>query len=170
MKLPFSQEVNGKPTHFVEKIWKGLKESLSKELHARHEAQMTHEELTKPYEVDSDIYPLVLPKIHTIRRDLKNRWKAKALIHFVINFRGNKTYQFAPVLPVVSTQKFLIKYSKVRTGVWSLDATIWIDGKLFLDDYLIIANNSGFESEQDFFDYFSEDYIGKIIHWTDLKY
>ena len=33
-----------------------------------------------------------------------------------------------------------------------------------------LAINDGFESLKHFFEYFNEDFEGKIIHWTDLKY
>lgn len=35
---------------------------------------------------------------------------------------------------------------------------------------LKLAINDGFESIDDFFNYFNEDTTGKIIHWTDLEY
>lgn len=172
MILGFSTQLNGKPTHFVEKIWKGLKENLSKELHAQHEAQMTQEELTKPYQVDSESYAKVKAKLHTIREDKKDRWKTGTNIDFYIDVRKKNMLRFAPVLPVVSTQQIIIKHDTVKTGVWSLDSTIYIDGKIVLDPaiYLKIAHYDGFDSIPDFFNYFNKDFKGKIIHWTDLKY
>ena len=46
-----------------------------------------------------------------------------------------------------------------------------IDGK-WLDDSQIekLALNDGFDSVKDFFNWFSEDFVGKIIHWTDARY
>ncbi|MFC6244002.1 hypothetical protein ACFP6C_03060, partial [Flavobacterium psychroterrae] len=98
MKLHFSQHIKDKPTHFVEKIWKGLKTCISQELYIEHEKRMSHEKLTKQYEVDIEVYEKVLPKIHTIRKDLKKDWHVGKPINFLINFRGNKTVYFAPVL------------------------------------------------------------------------
>jgi hypothetical protein len=34
----------------------------------------------------------------------------------------------------------------------------------------VIARHDGFDSVNDFLDWFSEDFTGKLIHWTDLKY
>ena len=33
-----------------------------------------------------------------------------------------------------------------------------------------LARNDGFDSIQAFFEWFKEDFEGKIIHWTDLRY
>lgn len=33
-----------------------------------------------------------------------------------------------------------------------------------------IAINDGFDSVDDFFSWFKDDFTGKIIHWTNLKY
>ncbi|MBP4137440.1 hypothetical protein [Flavobacterium geliluteum] len=174
MILGFSTQLNGKPTHFVEKIWKGLKENLSKELHALHEAQMTQEELTKPYEVDGDVYPLVKAKLHSLREDKKGRWKAGMKIDFFINVRKKDMFRFAPVLPVVSTQKVFMSYRyndliQISVG----------DKELFgYNERLEFAINDGFDTWRDFFDYFypqikatPDNFLKmKLIHWTDKKY
>jgi hypothetical protein len=34
----------------------------------------------------------------------------------------------------------------------------------------VLARNDGFATVKDFFEWFSEDYTGKIIHWTELRY
>jgi hypothetical protein len=34
----------------------------------------------------------------------------------------------------------------------------------------VIARKDGFDTLEDFLDWFSEDFTGKLIHWTDLKY
>ncbi|MBS7234285.1 hypothetical protein KHA90_25155, partial [Flavobacterium psychroterrae] len=98
-------------------------------------------------------------------------------INFLINFRGNKTVYFAPVLPVVSTQKIVLKYYNEKF-------LVYIDNKLFFygnSDFTVnesenhigmlqLAQNDGFDSIEDFCSYFNENYKGKIIHWTDFKY
>jgi hypothetical protein len=46
-----------------------------------------------------------------------------------------------------------------------------IDGRWITDAELkILSVNDGFDSVDDFFEWFNEDFAGKIIHWTDLKY
>lgn len=174
MILGFSTHLNGKPTHFIEKIWKGLKENISKELNIQHEANMSQEELTTPYEVDSDIYPIVKAKLHTIREDKNDRWKTGKKIDFYINVRKPNMLRFAPVLPVVSTQSVFMTYYH------SDIIQISVNGReLFgYNERLELAINDGFDSWENFFNYFypiiqaSEDkyFSGKIIHWTDFKY
>ena len=39
-----------------------------------------------------------------------------------------------------------------------------------LDQMETLAIADGFDSIEDFFKYFTNDFTGKIIHWTDLKY
>ena len=174
MILGFSTQLNGKPTHFVEKIWKGLKENLSKELHAQHEAQMTPEELTKPYEVDSAVYPLVKAKLHTIREDPKDRWKKGNNIDFFINVRKKDMFRFAPVLPVVSIQSVAMSYAYNDIIEISINGQQLHCQKKILE----FIQNDGFDTWKDFFDYFypiiqaKKDnwFEAKLIHWTDKFY
>lgn len=105
MILGFSTKINGKPTCFVEKIWKGLKNNISTELYSEIELKLSSQEMNKPYPVDTEVYEKVKPKLHTIREDLKDRWKPGTKIDFFINCRQPTMFRFAPVLPVVSVQK-----------------------------------------------------------------
>jgi hypothetical protein len=170
MILPFSTKLNGKPTYFVEKIWKGLKECISEELQHSFEKIMTPEELTNPYQVDGEVYLKVLPKIHTIREDKKDRWKPGTMIDFFINTRTKDMFRFAPRIPVVSIQKIEIERHNT-TGVWDKDFTVCID-EHYLNRLQIrcLSENDGFETIEAFFEYFSDTFTGKIIHWTDKKY
>lgn len=168
MILPFSTQLNGKPTHFVEKIWKGLKQ-LSEAENKEISAHLTYEETIKPYVMDDEAYPKVQPKLHTIRADVKGRWQPGKLIHFVINNRQPNYYQFAPVLPCVSVQAIDIRY--MPEGVNLKSFKVYVDGKrLLLPELEVLASNDGFDSVRDFMDYFNTDFTGKIIHWTNFKY
>lgn len=172
MILPFSTQLNGKPTYFVERIHKcfSLKEvymiaGLDPSVH-----------YPKDYNfVAKDKLPA---KLHTIRLDAKDRWKTGTMIDFFINCRQKDMFRFAPRIPVVSVQEVEIRY-------WADDcARILIDGKNFYggfvngqginqqqeDNILQLAQNDGFDTIEDFFAYFNEDFKGKIIHWTNLKY
>ncbi len=44
------------------------------------------------------------------------------------------------------------------------------DRKLKIEEVNQLAINDGFNSVDDFFQYFNTDFTGKLIHWTDLKY
>lgn len=167
MTLPFSTQLNGKPTYFVEKIHSGL---LQNDL-------LQGFDLGSDHNFDLDKLCSCEPKLHTLRDDVNDRWKAGNKIDFFINCRQKDMFRFAPVLPVVSVQKVTIKY---HTNTF----LVHIDGKLFFfgnRDFTVnefenyqgmrqLAQNDGFDTIEDFFTYFNEDFTGKIIHWTDLRY
>lgn len=179
MTLSFSTKwKDNKPTYFVEKILNGLIEFLpqlttqidSYEYNYNLRFNWTLKELENNQS-----------KIHTIRKDSKDRWKVGNKIHFVINNRTKNRFQFAPILTVKSIQKFEMKVE--RDGHWR-SYRIFIDDKLMyssheyeedlckwsLYDFELFALNDGFDNIRDFLDWFSEDFEGKIIHWTDTLY
>ena len=166
MILPFSTNINGKETFFVQKIWGSLKSKCN----LKDFIDETPTKFFASFEVSKNLKP----KLHTIREDKNDRWKIGTLIHFYINARQKNMFRFAPVLPVVSIQKIEIKMIGFSDGFrpW-----VKIDDKLFYDvaeklkpQMLQFAQNDGFDTIEDFFNYFDKDYLGKIIHWTDLKY
>ena len=125
------------------------------------------------------------PKRHTIRADEKNRWQKGKNIHFIINNRTPHRYQFAPTVEVKSVQGIKIRHfdNSVCIGVQSLDqagiTTLCFYEKTDdgykqrwngTDMIEQIAINDGFDSVDDFFAWFKDDFEGKLIHWTDTKY
>ena len=180
MILPFSTKLNGKPTYFVEKIHKSFR---IKEVNLKAAIDPTIH-YTKDYNfVAKD---KLAAKIHTIREDKNDRWKPGTMIDFFINTRTKDMFRFAPRIPVVSVQKFEIKWGLCKTI-----ATIFIDdvdyatfknyndGFGYRDLYypnsipargFSFIGNDGFDSKEDFLTYFNQDFTGKIIHWTDKKY
>jgi hypothetical protein len=170
MILGYSTIIDTKETHFVDKIWSGL---IQNEL-AFHEQikEFQNDYLLKTLK-ELEINIEVTPKLHTIREDIKNRWKVGAKIDFYINTRKEDMFRFAPILPVVSIQYIMITRNKHGK------AMVFIDGKIFyLQDWSVeqkykmlhFAKNDGFETTEAFFEYFDTDFNGKIIHWTNLKY
>lgn len=180
MILPFSTQINGKPNYFVESIWEGLLRNIFEEDKEYDEYLRLHKNKFGTYWdwFPNDHERLENPKIHTIREDKNNRWKPGNDIHFVINNRTKKSFQFAPVLPVVSVQRISIKHENTYTH--KKTATIEIDGNWFAaynfnqnniyGKLELLIKNDGFNSVEDFFNYFNEDFDGKIIHWTNFKY
>lgn len=168
MILPFSTQINGRPTYFVERIHKcfSLKEinmiaGLDPSVH-----------YPKDYNfIAKDKLPA---KLHTIRTDEKDRWKPGILIDYFINCRQKNMFRFAPRIPVVSVQNIEIFQSGKSS--WTVNdcesiPLVLIDGKdIHLTQIKELAQNDGFDSVEAFFEYFNEDYVGKIIHWTDKKY
>jgi hypothetical protein len=148
MILPFAQycdKKKKKSTYFAEKIWLCLvKQVLS---------------------FDSIMLLNLNPKIHTIREDKPNRWKAGSIIHAVYGNRTKFRFQFAPLFKCVSTQTIEIVFEPENIY-------IAIDNRLLNYDKICeLAANDGFENISEFFNYFDyKDFTGKIIHFTDFKY
>lgn len=187
MILGFSTKIKNKSTFFVEKILKallGLSESTNNLILKAQVANCIYNsgELLK-YEYADDILKKVdnvKPKLHTFRNDKNNRWKVGMIIDFYINVRTKLMFQFAPKLSVKSIQKVSILWSGGEINT----CTIWIDENCYVANYSVeynssqqrqqkmeqLSQNDGFDSVQDFLDYFSDDFYGKIIHWTDLVY
>lgn len=166
MILSFKTKIEDRPTYFVEKIWCGL---IDSNIEAGEYKKYNEKYITKDLVHE--------PKLHTIRQDKKNRWKPGMMIDFFINARQKDMFRFAPQIPVVSTQDISIIF-------WGTSVQVFIDGEWFGDAFFdqfkniecnnfdldTLAKNDGFDSLEEFFNYFNEDFKGKIIHWTDLKY
>lgn len=113
------------------------------------------------------------PKIHTMREDPHNRWRAGRSIQMV--YRGPKYSildHFNKGIPELekckSVQKVEIKWIKpeIPTG-----AEVIIDGRfLSYDEIDTLAINDGFNSIEDFFRWFRNNWSGYILHWTDFRY
>ena len=106
-------------------------------------------------------------KIHTIRQDRTERWKPGMVMHM---WRGNprnvskNPKEFCTRYRLVSKQEIFIspKLKQVQ---------ITVDGdKKTVYDMIELALNDGFDDEQQFWDYFTEDFKGYILHWTDYQY
>lgn len=188
MTLPFQQiwpermgELAGQPNYFVEKIIRALDMNFYSKVTLMdlfaETADISLEEFKKgscnPY------FPHI-PKIHTIREDKSNRWKSGNDIHFVINNVAKNRLQFAPLVKCVSVQKIQIIYKnymgeKIPTVTINSIEYVFDPYFQFSDPESCgiieeLAINDGFPSTEAFFQYFNEDFTGKIIHWTDLKY
>jgi len=156
MTLGFKTKINDKPTYFVEKILAGL----------HGEKGFQGFKLSNLYSHDLDYLETAKPKLHTIRYDDKDRWKIGNKIHFVIGNRTKKRFQFAQVLKVKSIQKIQIK------NVFNDRHSILIDDIILSKKQIeTLALNDGFNSVDEFWDYFTgTDADAKIIHWTNLRY
>jgi hypothetical protein len=172
MTLSFAEQLNQKATHFVEKIWQSL--------------------LTDNIEMNAFLFSeklkQIIPKIgkmkvgdfhqkrHTIREDKSNKWKAGNDIHMVINNRTPDRFQFAPTIKCISTQLIWIKSLEKKILVENyIDDNKTIPDNFFWkelqeDEVLSLIKNDGFDSVDEFWNYFNKDFSGKIIHWTNLKY
>lgn len=172
MILPFSTQLNGKPTQFVEKVLSGL---LCYELEPEETKKSIVHYSTfsaAKYEWTFEMVKEAKPKFHTIREDKKKRWNVGTNIDFFINCRQKDMFRFAPVLPVVDIQRVFMTYLPHLGNGFELS----IDGKQLMP-YEIeqLAVNDGFDSVEEFENYFisvmkDNEFSGKLIHWTDFKY
>lgn len=177
MILPFSTQLNGKPTFFIQKIWA----SLLKIDFDLYDDYLHLDGLPPQMPLPPSSYKSFTPKIHTIREDKNNRWKAGVMIDFFINCRTKSMFRFAPSIPVVSTQEVKIKYYNFYDD-YNKKVDVYVDD-CFLGQYYFssinpnkeselieLAQNDGFDTVEDFFVYFNKDFKGKLIHWTDKRY
>lgn len=185
MTLAFSQEIDNKPTFFVEKIWESILRN-GVEVNVHDFISTCKKSLVLNYVIGTHH-----PKIHTIRKDESNRWKPGRDIHMVINDRTPERYQFAPLIQCASIQYIKINwFDKGESDIpcstyiiqeehkdgelieWEIPIAVWIDDDNLLSTQEVesLAINDGFDSIEDFFAYFSEDFKGKIIHWTNQRY
>lgn len=162
MILPFSQKLNNKPTYFVEKIKKAFADKC-----IIHSASWDD----KIYTLNNEVYKECKPKLHTIRLDKSNRWKPDTLIHFVINNRSKNMMRFLPVLKCTFTQNIKIHYWYNPVTQQFDKPSVYVDNKeLTRKQINTLAVNDGFNNRAEFFEYFINDFEGKIIHWTNLMY
>lgn len=114
---------------------------------------------------------LIGKKIHTIRRDVIGRAKPGISIYMYDSEQDiSKGLKGFDIKPIVSTQLFEVKYTKLFA--WYIcGPVVSIDGrKLTILEIHELAVADGFDNIDQFFDWFNTDYTGKIIHWTDKRY
>lgn len=170
MTLAFSTKINGKPTRFPEKIWQSLMQDvgLTDEVYYQWHGEGKILDYNMGNNYDDGLFD-IYPKKHTIRADNANRWKEGNLIHPVINNRTPQRFQFAPTFKCTGVQKIEIGNPFPKNPNYT--GNVWVDGrKLNSIEMHDLAINDGFDSVEHFFQWFSEDFTGKIIHWTDLRY
>ena len=172
-------------TFFRERIWLGVGQVF------RRNAQTKGLDSMPPCTVTIDKkfieHHNLKPKLHTLREDKFDRWKAGRTIQMV--YRGafykikDHFNDGIPQLGVCrSTQKIEIKWvifhmkpleSMGIKGGTSRVPTVIVDGRAFegaCTQIIQLAQNDGFDSLESFYNYFNKNFTGKIIHWTDLRY
>lgn len=103
-------------------------------------------------------------KIHTLRKDTFDRWKPWRTAQMATGVR-TKNYRMFDERIIVSTQRVDIKHTK------AFGMEVRVEGRsLTQPEIELLARNDGFKSYEDFEKWFSEDFSGKIIHWTPFKY
>ena len=151
--------LSGRSTFFVEKIWQSFPDEKTADIFSGYLDGMEMVD----YDFSCDAISLRAKK-HTIRKDERNRWKVGMDIHFFINVRTKKMFKFAPIVKVKLIQKISIKPNAETFRVK-------IDDHFLSDDEIEkLSINDGFNSVEEFFSYFNEDFTGRLIHWTNVRY
>lgn len=112
-------------------------------------------------------------KIHTIRKDDKNRWKPGMTMHMYTGGRFSKEYREFAKKECVSTQEIFMTYYNGLLEI-TVDDT-YLFGHQERTNFAI---SDGFESWDAFKQYWipvlnadpERKYKGKVIHWTKFWY
>lgn len=181
MNLSFSENINGAPSFFVQKILHGLynlsvdylgfeftPEDIIKLADNYDTRLITESRMDEIRYLDT-----VAPKIHTFREDKGNRWKVGNKIHFVINNRSPKRYQFAPLLWCCCVEKIKIRWLESAMGriveiylndiLYGRSLLSKVNSHGFISE---LAKNDGFSDAESFCEYFKKGFNGKLIHWV----
>ena len=114
-------------------------------------------------------------KQHTMREDANNRWKVGMKMHMATGVRTKGYNQFAEKI-CTGIQNVEIKWRNPPADSFPFQGRsvkVFIDGKNISNNDEILDNlveKDGFNDRKEFFTWFSEDFTGKILHWTDFKY
>ncbi|WP_297096425.1 hypothetical protein [uncultured Draconibacterium sp.] len=173
MILPFKTKyANGSETNFVAKIWAGLFPlDVPCDIWLPIIKECRERGLVPPGENAGECLKDIVPKLHTMREDKKDRWRPGMKIHAYVFNRTKNMFQFVPVLECKAIQDVFMTLSVVNGFEVSVD-----DSYLYYADIETLAINDGFKNSATMQDYFFpkrcryDEWSGKIIHWTDLKY
>lgn len=157
------ETLGGNPTFFPEKIWQGIQ--------SQEVDQYFRNFLFSDHCKDPNLSQK--PKLHTIRQG--NRWKVGDKIHFYVGSRTKKALQFAPVLQVKAVDTIQIQYVPFVILIVTVNGRVfYFRGSTGIEygekQMTKLVQNDGFDSIDDFFQWFDGDFEGQLIHWTDLTY
>ena len=103
-------------------------------------------------------------KIHTIREDKHRRWKVGNKIQFATGVRTKKYKQFSEKV-CTGIQRIEMKWTNEIDMICKIDE---ID--IIGIEFSKLSRNDGFPFVYEFLNWFSKDFTGVIIHWTDFRY
>lgn len=117
-------------------------------------------------------------KIHTIREDKHNRWRADRTIHFTVNARTKQQNCFL-LRKCTSVQNIYIYWcdttvtiviDNICLCVFNVAASHSEYNNNGYNNLKTLAINDGFDNVTEFLCWFNKDFEGKIIHWTNGRY
>ena len=175
MNLSFSEEINGKPQYFIRKIWRSLPPEIQDNdfdtFESDHRLRFNTGFCKPKIGVES-----LNPKIHTIRRFRTNatgdiairQWNKGMAIHMSINPGTVDYFRFAPLIFCTALQNIEINWASASNTYLP---EIKIDQRLLtLPEINLLAVNDGFDTTEAFLNYFSLNFKGVLLHWTNFSY
>ena len=112
-------------------------------------------------------------KIHSMRKDIHQRWKVGMVIHFATGARSKNYRQFHED---ICTGKQKVGLYQGSRGIMVLIDSIMLKETCILE----LARNDGFTTVEDMMRFFipvvptafhdMKQWTGRIIHWTDKRY
>lgn len=167
---------DGSPTYFVDKISETFDFLDNEELQniwdsawSKEEFYDAGNELFKRYGEYTDFTGVHFQKIHSLREDIHDRWQIGTKIHFYIWARTKRAVCFG------TGEVKAIQYAVINVKLQRIYILDQKDGmgharELLGVDLATFVLNDGFDSLEQFWDYFTESKTYKIIHWTNFKY
>lgn len=134
--------------------------------------------------------PQFVPKIlagtkkQTIREDKTNRWKVGNAIHFATGVRTKNYKQFAfgtveKIIPIMIQYARIYKHTDLSnccivkvSNTHYASVALYVDGiwkDLAYKQLNQLAIDDGFDTIENFFNWFDKDFDGKIITWNEFK-
>ena len=104
-------------------------------------------------------------KRHTIRKDEHRRWELGEKIHFTTSAQNPKSNQFA--WGVCEGVDVVELYPKTREIYLERKGEMKLLGSWLTE---VLIENEGFDSEDDFWEWFDKPLKGVLIHWTETLY
>lgn len=103
-------------------------------------------------------------KIHTIRKDRRNRWIEDEDIEMIMNGKIFFT-SYVKKIQKIKIKRVTIDADQISPRSYPL---VIIDGQtLSFAQLNELSWNDGFKSLEHFFEYFQEPFEGKLIHWSE---
>ena len=83
----------------------------------------------------------------------------------VIAYAESKGFEFCLAVGNGFTTKAVQIFKRIRFIIVNID-----NKRLNMSELQRLVWNDGFDNIYEFVSYFNEDFVGKIIHWTDFRY
>lgn len=105
-------------------------------------------------------------KIHTLRADVNKRWKVGNKVHFAGNLRTKDYFQFGFGIAKQVHEVSIIHQASIK-GVSRRPLIFLGDRRLTLEEQKAFAFRDGFDTLEQFFEWFNKTQGLRLICWVD---